>query len=154
MKNLVFGIYSAMLFAEVGDGLSGESCQDIDNFSKPTKTVAEKAAAELKEEQERAKIAETKSQLAKDAYKQGLEALLLRRQRAEEKAQKEKLAAITEENKLFAAGDGDIKEHREKLSKINEAYDKATSTAYREYDNGLENLRKANPTGYNSYRGW
>ena len=40
MKNLVFGIYSAMLFAEVGDGLSGESCQDIDNFSKPTKTVA------------------------------------------------------------------------------------------------------------------
>ena len=156
MKNLLgFGICSAqMLRAEnTGDNM-GESCADIDGFSKPGKTIAEKAAAELLKEQEEAKIAETKSQLSKDAYRQGSEKLLLRKQRAEEKAQKEKLAAITEENKLFAAGDGDLRDHREKLGKINEVYDKAIREAYKEYDNGLENLRKSNPSGYNSYRGW
>ena len=156
MKNLLgFGICSAqMLCAEnTGDNM-GESCADIDGFSKPGKTIAEKAAAELLKEQEEAKIAETKSQLSKDAYRQGSEKLLLRKQRAEEKAQKEKLAAITEENKLFAAGEGDLRDHRERLGKINEAYDKAIREAYKEYDNGLENLRKANPSGYNSYRGW
>lgn len=145
--------FARILAENTGDNM-GESCQDIDNFSKPSKTVAEKAAAELLKEQEDAKVLETKTQLAKDSYKQGVEKLLLRKQRAEEKAQKEKLAAITEENKLFAAGDSDIKEHREKLGKINEEYDKAIYKASREYNDGLGNLRKANPTGYSTYRGW
>ena len=96
MKNLLgFGICSAQMLREekTGDKM-GESCADIDGFSKPGKTIAEKAAAELLKEQEEAKIAETKNQLSKDAYRQGSEKLLLRKQRAEEKAQKEKLAAI------------------------------------------------------------
>jgi hypothetical protein len=143
-----------MLCAENTGDNSGESCADIDGFSKPGKTIAEKAAAELLKEQEAAKVDATKRQLAKDSYKQGLEKLLLRKQRAEEKAQKEKLAAITEENKLFASGDGDIRDHQTKLGKIQETYDKAIGEAYREYDKALENLRKSNPTGYDAYRGW
>lgn len=154
MNNFNFGFQVHVLRAEnTGDNM-GESCADIDNFSKASKNVAEKAAAELLKEKEEAQVAETKSQLAKDTYKQGYEKLLLRKNRADEKAQKEKLAAITEENKKFAAGDVDLKEHHSALSKINETFDKAGSSANREYSDGLDNLRKANPSGYNSYRGW
>ena len=154
MKNFNFGFQFQVLCAEnTGDNM-GESCADIDDFSKPGKSIAEKAAAELLKEQEIAKVAETKNQLSKDTYKQGLEKLLLRKQRAEEKAQKEKLSELTKENALFAAGDVDVKDHRTKLGKIQETYDKAISEAYREYDNSLDNLRKANPAGYSSYRGW
>ena len=155
MNKFNFGFQSCMLCAEnTGDNM-GESCADIDSFSKPGKAIADKAKAELDAEREKSQVAETKNQIAKDKYKQDSEKLVLRKQRADEKAQKEKLAAITEENKLFAAGDGDLRDHREKLGKINEAYEKAIREAYKEYDNGIENLRKSNPSGYSSsYRGW
>ncbi len=154
MNKFNFGFQFYKLCAEnTGDNM-GESCADINGFSKQGKSIAEKAAAELLKEQEEAKVVETKSQLSKDTYKQGLEKLLLRKQRAEEKAQKEKLSELTKENALFAAGDVDVKDHRTKLGKIQETYDKAISEAYREYDNSLDNLRKANPAGYSSYRGW
>ena len=154
MNKFNFGFQSHVLCAEnTGDNM-GESCADIDGFSKPSKSIAEKAAAELLKEQEEAKVVETKSQLSKDTYKQGFEKLLLRKQRAEEKAQKEKLSELTKENALFAAGDVDVKDHRTKLGKIQEAYDKAIGEAFREYDSSLDNLRKANPAGYSSYRGW
>lgn len=155
MKNLFYGnAFAFVKMAEnTGDNM-GESCSDIDNFSKPGKTIAEKAAAELVKEQEDAKIAETKKQLAIDNYKQGFEKLALRKSRAEEAAQKAKLAAMTDENAKFAAGDVDLKDHRENLAKINETFDKANQKAYREHSDALENLRKSNPTGYASYRGW
>lgn len=154
MNKFNFGFQSCMLCAEnTGDNM-GESCADIDGFSKPGKAIADKAKAELDAEREKSQVAETKNQIAKDKYKQDSEKLVLRKQRAEEKAQKEKLAAITEENKLFAAGDVDIKEHKEALGKINETFQKANDVAYREYSNALENLRLSNPTGYQAYNRW
>jgi len=154
MKNFNFGIGSILLCTEnTGDNM-GESCQEIDNFSRPGKTVVDLANEQLEKERTEKQVAETKIQLAKDKYKQDLEKLTLRKTRAEEKAQKEKLAAITEENKKFAAGDVDIKEHKEALGKINETYSKANDLAYREYSNAVENLSLSNPTGYNAYSRW
>ena len=52
MKNFNFGFQFQVLCAEnTGDNM-GESCADIDGFSKPGKSIAEKAAAELLKEQE------------------------------------------------------------------------------------------------------
>ena len=155
MKNFSFEVQNVLrLCAENTGDNAGESCEGIDNFSKPGKTIADKANAELEAEREKSQIAETKNQLAKDKYKQDSEKLALRKTRAEEKAQKEKLAAITEENKKFAAGDVDIKEHKEALGKINETYQKANDAAYREFSNATENLRLSNPTGYQAYNRW
>lgn len=150
-KDFNFGY--RLMCPDNGDNM-GESCAEIDNFSKPGKTIAEKANAELEAEREKAQVAETKNQIAKDKYKQDSEKIVLRKTRAEEKAQKEKLAAITEENKRFAAGDCDLKDHKEALGKINEAYIKANDAAYREYSSALENLRLSNPTGYQAYNRW
>lgn len=154
MNKFNFGFQRYMLCAEnTGDNM-GESCEGIDAFSKPGKSIAEKAAAELEDEREKAQVSETKNQLAKDKYKQDSEKLNLRKTRAEEKAQKEKLAAITEENKKFAAGGIDLKDHKEALGKINETFQKANDAAYREYSNSVENLRLSNPTGYQAYNRW
>ena len=154
MNKFNFGFQFHVLCAENTGDNGGESCADIDGFSKASKSVAEKAAAELEAEREKAQISETKNQLAKDKYRQDSEKLTLRKTRAEEKAQKEKLAAITEANKKFAAGGVDLKDHKEALGKINETFQKANDVAYREYSNSVENLRISNPTGYQAYNRW
>ena len=99
MKKLFFGsTLPFLLLAEnTGDNM-GESCADIDNFSKPGKTIAEKANAELAEEREKAQVAETKNQIAKDKYKQDSEKIVLRKTRAEENAQ------ITQEQNRICCG--------------------------------------------------
>ena len=87
MNKFNFG-FQVLRAENTGDNM-GESCEGIDSFSKPGKSVAEKAAAELLKEKEEAQVAETKNQLAKDKYIQDLDTITLRRNRANEKAQKD-----------------------------------------------------------------
>lgn len=131
-----------------------EDVNAVDNVSRPTKDIMEEIKKEEEDRIREEKKNAAKNQLAEDNCRQQYEAILVRYNRAKERAMTDKLKSRTTENDAYKAGNLDTEEHRENLSKIEDTYDEAIRKAEKEKQKALENLRTANPKAYNRVVGW
>lgn len=125
---------------------------ELDNMNVMNKEIVDAAAKKIAERDTERRTNEAAKTLQINDYRQKRETLKLRFKRAEEDAQKKYLNALSEANAKFTNGDADTTVHEKEMKKAREEKDKAIREAQIVQNEKMEELRQANPTGYDYCR--